>query len=192
VITAGHCVYGNLGGERAGRGLAHELDLRARLQQRIRPLRGMDGQGAVDAHQLLQQQTRATGHGRRVIKHQRLRPAHRSTWSAARASPGTTRTISSCTTSATRPGRRSTALPCQYCTGSEFNWSGIANTMGLPCNFTGGSSGGPLADVIPTGSFGLRPTGSTTSATRRCRATSSPRNFGNERPGRSTTRMANL
>jgi V8-like Glu-specific endopeptidase len=31
----------------------------------------------------------------------------------------------------------------QYCTGSEFNWSGIANTMGLPCNFTGGSSGGP-------------------------------------------------
>jgi V8-like Glu-specific endopeptidase len=30
-----------------------------------------------------------------------------------------------------------------YCTGSEFNWSGIANTMGLPCNFTGGSSGGP-------------------------------------------------
>jgi V8-like Glu-specific endopeptidase len=31
----------------------------------------------------------------------------------------------------------------EYCTGSEFNWSGIANTMGLPCNFTGGSSGGP-------------------------------------------------
>ena len=31
----------------------------------------------------------------------------------------------------------------QYCNGSEFNWSGIANTMGLPCNFTGGSSGGP-------------------------------------------------
>ena len=30
-----------------------------------------------------------------------------------------------------------------YCTGSEFNWTGIANTMGLPCNFTGGSSGGP-------------------------------------------------
>ena len=34
-------------------------------------------------------------------------------------------------------------LTLQYCTGSEFNWSGIANTMGLPCNFTGGSSGGP-------------------------------------------------
>jgi hypothetical protein len=31
----------------------------------------------------------------------------------------------------------------EYCTGSEFNWSGISNTMGLPCNFTGGSSGGP-------------------------------------------------
>jgi len=31
----------------------------------------------------------------------------------------------------------------EYCNGSEFNWTGIANTMGLPCNFTGGSSGGP-------------------------------------------------
>jgi V8-like Glu-specific endopeptidase len=31
----------------------------------------------------------------------------------------------------------------QYCTGSEFNWTGISSTMGLPCNFTGGSSGGP-------------------------------------------------
>jgi hypothetical protein len=31
----------------------------------------------------------------------------------------------------------------QYCTGAEFDWSGISDTMGLPCNFTGGSSGGP-------------------------------------------------
>jgi len=31
----------------------------------------------------------------------------------------------------------------EYCTGSEFNWTGISSTMGLPCNFTGGSSGGP-------------------------------------------------
>jgi V8-like Glu-specific endopeptidase len=30
-----------------------------------------------------------------------------------------------------------------YCTDSEFNWSGVADTMGLACNFTGGSSGGP-------------------------------------------------
>jgi V8-like Glu-specific endopeptidase len=33
--------------------------------------------------------------------------------------------------------------PQQYSTGSEFNWTGISSTMGLPCNFTGGSSGGP-------------------------------------------------
>jgi V8-like Glu-specific endopeptidase len=31
----------------------------------------------------------------------------------------------------------------QYCNGSEFGWSGISSTMGLNCNFTGGSSGGP-------------------------------------------------
>jgi V8-like Glu-specific endopeptidase len=32
----------------------------------------------------------------------------------------------------------------QYCNGYEFNWSSeVGNTMGLPCNFTGGSSGGP-------------------------------------------------
>jgi hypothetical protein len=31
----------------------------------------------------------------------------------------------------------------QYCTGYEFGWPYVANTMGLPCNFTGGSSGGP-------------------------------------------------
>ena len=31
----------------------------------------------------------------------------------------------------------------QVCNGSEFNWTGIASTMGLACNFTGGSSGGP-------------------------------------------------
>jgi V8-like Glu-specific endopeptidase len=31
----------------------------------------------------------------------------------------------------------------QYCNGSEFNWYGISSTMGLACNFTGGSSGGP-------------------------------------------------
>jgi V8-like Glu-specific endopeptidase len=31
----------------------------------------------------------------------------------------------------------------QYCNGSEFSWYGISSTMGLPCNFTGGSSGGP-------------------------------------------------
>ena len=32
----------------------------------------------------------------------------------------------------------------QYCNGSEFNWSSeVSSTMGLACNFTGGSSGGP-------------------------------------------------
>jgi hypothetical protein len=31
----------------------------------------------------------------------------------------------------------------QYCTGSEFNWPYVSSTMGLACNFTGGSSGGP-------------------------------------------------
>ena len=31
----------------------------------------------------------------------------------------------------------------QYCNGYEFGWYGISSTMGLACNFTGGSSGGP-------------------------------------------------
>ncbi len=31
----------------------------------------------------------------------------------------------------------------QYCNGSEFNWPYVSSTMGLACNFTGGSSGGP-------------------------------------------------
>jgi hypothetical protein len=31
----------------------------------------------------------------------------------------------------------------QYCNGSEFNWPYVSSTMGLYCNFTGGSSGGP-------------------------------------------------
>jgi V8-like Glu-specific endopeptidase len=31
----------------------------------------------------------------------------------------------------------------QYCNGYEFSWPYLASTMGLPCNFTGGSSGGP-------------------------------------------------
>jgi V8-like Glu-specific endopeptidase len=32
----------------------------------------------------------------------------------------------------------------QYCNGSEFNWSSeVSSTIGLPCNFTPGSSGGP-------------------------------------------------
>jgi V8-like Glu-specific endopeptidase len=32
----------------------------------------------------------------------------------------------------------------QYCNGSEFNWSSeVSSTVGLPCNFTPGSSGGP-------------------------------------------------
>jgi hypothetical protein len=34
-------------------------------------------------------------------------------------------------------------LTLQYCNGSEFSWSAVASTMGLRCNFTGGSSGGP-------------------------------------------------
>jgi V8-like Glu-specific endopeptidase len=41
----------------------------------------------------------------------------------------------------------------QYCNGSEFNWSGIADTMGLSCNFTGGSSGGPWLSWF-NGEFG--------------------------------------
>ena len=41
----------------------------------------------------------------------------------------------------------------QYCNGSEFNWSGIASTMGLACNFTGGSSGGPWLSWF-NGEFG--------------------------------------
>jgi V8-like Glu-specific endopeptidase len=41
----------------------------------------------------------------------------------------------------------------QYCNGSEFNWAEVSSTMGLPCNFTGGSSGGPwLMDF--NGEFG--------------------------------------
>jgi V8-like Glu-specific endopeptidase len=41
----------------------------------------------------------------------------------------------------------------QYCNGSEFNWGAVSSTMGLPCNFTGGSSGGPwLMDF--NGEFG--------------------------------------
>jgi V8-like Glu-specific endopeptidase len=41
----------------------------------------------------------------------------------------------------------------QYCNGSEFNWASVASTMGLACNFTGGSSGGPwLMDF--NGEFG--------------------------------------
>ena len=41
----------------------------------------------------------------------------------------------------------------QYCNGSEFNWAAVSSTMGLPCNFTGGSSGGPwLMDF--NGEFG--------------------------------------
>jgi len=31
----------------------------------------------------------------------------------------------------------------QYCNGSEFNWTSVSSTTGLACNFTGGSSGGP-------------------------------------------------
>jgi V8-like Glu-specific endopeptidase len=31
----------------------------------------------------------------------------------------------------------------QYCNGSEFNWADVSDTSGLACNFTGGSSGGP-------------------------------------------------
>lgn len=31
----------------------------------------------------------------------------------------------------------------QYCNGSEFGWGYVPSTMGLNCNFTGGSSGGP-------------------------------------------------
>jgi len=31
----------------------------------------------------------------------------------------------------------------QYCNGSEFGWPYVSSTMGLACNFTGGSSGGP-------------------------------------------------
>jgi V8-like Glu-specific endopeptidase len=34
-------------------------------------------------------------------------------------------------------------LTLQYCNGSEFNWPYVSSTMGLDCNFTGGSSGGP-------------------------------------------------
>jgi V8-like Glu-specific endopeptidase len=31
----------------------------------------------------------------------------------------------------------------QYCNGGEFGWPYVSSTMGLACNFTGGSSGGP-------------------------------------------------
>jgi hypothetical protein len=34
-------------------------------------------------------------------------------------------------------------LTLQYCNGSEFNWPYVSDTTGLLCNFTGGSSGGP-------------------------------------------------
>jgi hypothetical protein len=34
-------------------------------------------------------------------------------------------------------------LTLQYCNGSEFSWPYVSSTMGLACNFTGGSSGGP-------------------------------------------------
>ena len=33
-------------------------------------------------------------------------------------------------------------MTLQYCNGYEFSWS-VSSTMGLACNFTGGSSGGP-------------------------------------------------
>jgi hypothetical protein len=34
-------------------------------------------------------------------------------------------------------------LSLQYCNGYEFGWPYVSSTMGLNCNFTGGSSGGP-------------------------------------------------
>jgi V8-like Glu-specific endopeptidase len=34
-------------------------------------------------------------------------------------------------------------MSLQYCNGGEFNWPYVSSTMGLACNFTGGSSGGP-------------------------------------------------
>jgi V8-like Glu-specific endopeptidase len=34
-------------------------------------------------------------------------------------------------------------LSLQYCNGYEFSWPYVSSTMGLACNFTGGSSGGP-------------------------------------------------
>lgn len=32
----------------------------------------------------------------------------------------------------------------EYCSDPEFGWPYVANTIGLGCNFTGGSSGGPF------------------------------------------------
>ena len=34
-------------------------------------------------------------------------------------------------------------MSLQYCNGGEFSWPYVSSTMGLACNFTGGSSGGP-------------------------------------------------
>jgi hypothetical protein len=42
----------------------------------------------------------------------------------------------------------------QACDGTEFNWSSYqSNTVGVPCNFTGGASGGPWL-VEFDGSYG--------------------------------------
>jgi V8-like Glu-specific endopeptidase len=41
----------------------------------------------------------------------------------------------------------------QYCNGSEFNWADVSSTTGLACNFTGGSSGGPWLMSL-NGEFG--------------------------------------
>jgi V8-like Glu-specific endopeptidase len=40
-----------------------------------------------------------------------------------------------------------------YCNGAEFNWPYVPSTMGLQCNFTGGSSGGPWLAFF-NGEFG--------------------------------------
>ena len=40
-----------------------------------------------------------------------------------------------------------------YCSDPEFGWPYVASTMGMACNFTGGSSGGPWL-VFFGGEFG--------------------------------------
>jgi V8-like Glu-specific endopeptidase len=142
VITAGHCVYGSLGGEvpgegwhtnwmfvpdysngRAPYGIWTAKELWTPTSYYVNQDEGDDMGGAVI-------NTNAYGqHIVNVVGGQGIAwnyPASESVYDFGYPA-----------------GAPFNGATLQYCNGSEFNWSGIANTMGLPCNFTGGSSGGP-------------------------------------------------
>jgi hypothetical protein len=142
VITAGHCVYGSLGGEVPGEGWRTNWIFVPDYSNGYAPYGVWTAKELWGAHQLRQQPGRGRRHGRRRHQHQRLRPAHRQRG----------RRAGLCLELAVQRVRVRLRLPgggafngqtLQYCNGSEFNWADVSSTMGPPCNFTDGSSGGP-------------------------------------------------